>query len=284
MDDGQPARKRRKRGGQRQRMAARSSARTGGASQLAAYLLGMVAWGIFSPQRARHISALACKDIDSVKENDSSLDDLYFLAGLGSDGAHSHNMHRELFTHYRTESLLPQPFITKMNFGAGLGEQTQAILLPHEMFANIYHHYKPTWNRTVLPNTNRLQEFWSFMDSHPQMLHHPIQQKTNYRTHAIPIAVHGDEVPITGLGKGWVKLMCMFSWSSLVGVGSTLDMQIWIWSVFTKLLATGACSTMDQFFKILAWSFNIMFTGKYPALNYDDTPNFVLCSATLYMF
>ena len=133
------------------------------------------------------------------------------------------------------------------------------------MFSGIYHHYPWIWNRAILPNNERLREFWDFMEDHPAMLGHEVKTRHNYKSHAVPVGMHGDEVPIVGLGKGWTKLMATFSWISLVGLGSTKDTMFYIWSVFTALCKSGDCDgTLHAFFRIMAWSFKAMWLGKWP--------------------
>ncbi|CAE8728388.1 unnamed protein product [Polarella glacialis] len=133
------------------------------------------------------------------------------------------------------------------------------------MFSVIYHRYSKTWRKSVLPSEHKLHEWWEHVKEHPQMLNHPIKTRDQRARWGVPLAIHGDGVPITGIGKGWCKLMTMFTWSSLLGSGSTLDMLFWIWSVFDKLCHTGDCDgTMQSFFAILKWSFFWLWIGKWP--------------------
>ena len=43
------------------------------------------------------------------------------------------------------EVKLAEPFKTKFYFKHPVGLQTTSILLPHEVFASIYHHYPEAW-------------------------------------------------------------------------------------------------------------------------------------------
>ncbi|CAE8616927.1 unnamed protein product, partial [Polarella glacialis] len=187
----------------------------------------------FSPQRVQHIAALACKDF--AKDEPDWLADLEALASLGTHGAHANNIHRDLMAKMQALPRLPEPFHAKLKFAEPLGWQDQGIMLPHEMFSAIYHKYPKTWRKSVLPSEHKLHEWWEHVEEHPQMLNHPIKTRDQRARWGVPLAIHGDGVPITGIGKGWCKLMTMFTWSSLLGSGSTLDMLFWIWSVFDKL-------------------------------------------------
>ena len=32
---------------------------------------------------------------------------------------------------------------------------------------------------------------------------HPVRERTNFRTHCIPLSIHGDGTPVVGVGKAW---------------------------------------------------------------------------------
>jgi hypothetical protein len=260
--ESQPPGKKRK-GGIRQRISKSSQQSNGVNSCLAQFLLSMFAWGNFSPQRVQHIAALACRDF--ANKDDDWLADLEALASLGTNGAHVNNVHRDLMAKMHSIPSLPEPFHVKLKFAEPLGWQDQGIMLPHEMFSVIYHKYPATWRKSVLPSEHKLHEWWTHVEEHPQMLNHPIKTRDQWARWGIPLAIHGDGVPITGIGKGWCKLMTMFTWSSLLGSGNTLEMLFWIWSVFDKLCHTGDCDgTMQSFFAILKWSLFWLWVGKWP--------------------
>ena len=96
--------------------------------------------GHFSPQLIQKIAALACSDFDRAREQEESpLDDLRNLAQLGSRGAFPDNIHRDLMARMSAQVHLPEPFAINMPFKAPLGDRMQSVLLPHEMFASLYH-------------------------------------------------------------------------------------------------------------------------------------------------
>lgn len=118
-------------------------------SLLAAFLVEQFAWGHFSPQLIQKIAALACSDFDRAREQEeSSLDDLRNLAQLGSRGAFPNNIHRDLMARMSAQVHLPEPFAINMPFKAPLGDRMQSVLLPHEMFASLYHDYPEVWKNT----------------------------------------------------------------------------------------------------------------------------------------
>ena len=264
----------RRRGGQRQRLAAAQADEYPmemGDSALANFLLSMFAWGVFSPQRCQQIAKLAISDIEKAQDQGGTFSDLQQLASLGCAGQYPNKCHGELMNYCQAFSQLPNVFYADVPFKDPWNFQEQGFLLPHELFAAIYNHYPDTWEKTIVPDTHTLHEFWNSVDSHPQMLNHPIKTRPNWKDYAVPIGLHGDGVPITGVGKVWCKLMTIFSWSSLVGKGSTLDMCYYIWGVFDRLaLNVAGHGTYDTFFKILQWSLYWLWQGVWPDAPWDS--------------
>ena len=74
-------------------------------SALATQLLKDWAWGRITIQYAQQTAHNALADMQHF---DGSLPDLAVLAGLGTSGRHSNNMHRDIVNHIK--SSLPKPF------------------------------------------------------------------------------------------------------------------------------------------------------------------------------
>ena len=143
------------------------------------------------------------------------------------------------------------------------------MLLPHELFAAIYHNYPDIWRDSVCPGGMNLKmillvilyfqirelvlfewvapytslenncrgschrqgrvrnifpymlkqwplgtkgkeyikRFWRSVSSGAQYMTHPIRLIDGHEEWAIPIKLHGDGTPVTGLGKSWGKIM-----------------------------------------------------------------------------
>ena len=56
-----------------------------------------------------------------------------------------------------------------------------------------------------------------------------ISQKPGYRHRCILISMHGDAVPITGVGKVWCELLTVVSWSAMTGFGNTKAGQFFVY-------------------------------------------------------
>lgn len=82
---------------------------------------------------------------------------------------------------------------------------------------------------------------------------------------AIPIGVHGDEVPMSGRGKVWCKMAVVFSWFSLLcPMLPTKESLLLIWACNPAQFMEGIGGTLDSFWKALAWSFGILRSGRWP--------------------
>ncbi|CAK9031747.1 unnamed protein product [Durusdinium trenchii] len=102
------------------------------------------------------------------------------------------------------------------------------------------------------------------MRLHPQMRDHPMTSSPQWESWTVPIAVHGDGVPVTGVGKVWSRVMTNYSWYSLLGYGTTPSMLMWVWGFFDKLkVGDQASGTLLEFYSILRWSFLALSEGRY---------------------
>ncbi|CAJ1377389.1 unnamed protein product [Effrenium voratum] len=126
----------------------------------------------------------------------------------GTNGAYKNKCHADLMNKVEHLSQLPEPFRVRVPFALPFGESLQGMLLPHQLFASLWRDYPETWRSSVLPDEQTLQRFWSAVDSHPQMESHPIRDVADYKSKVVPLAVHGDGVPVVGMllevkGTGW---------------------------------------------------------------------------------
>ena len=258
----------RTRGGVRQRKESRrASEAVAGQSELALLLVTLFAWGDISPQMAQRLANAAYKDACKKAEGVSSLDDLKSIAEIGSSGFYPNKCYADLMSAMPFDCKIPEPLSCKLLFKQPLQWLSQAILLPHELFACIYTHFGHVWNKTIAPTSERLTEFWRTNSHHPAFAASRVKNIANYEKCVVPILLHGDDVPITGVGKSWSQSMTTFSWSSMIGLGRTKDMMYFIFGVFDKLRATNADQQQDtygQFFTILSWSLHWLLEGQWP--------------------
>ena len=292
-EDEPPAKRRRKRGGIRQRLSrapnlddntddeeqrlSRSRALLA-PSRLVKNLLKDFAWGAMSAQKVQDICMSSVKDLEALNKIVSGREkwpantiqnDQQAVATIGVSGQYSNKCYSDLMRVVEPNITLPKPHRVRMKFARPLGEQMQEILLPHEMFAAFYAR-KATWSKVILPSSELALKFWQSQKAHPQWKGHPMEKMTTQQLKkVIPLSLHGDEVPVTGIGKQWSRKMANFSWHSLLSTtASVRDSQFFIWALFDKAGVTeeqeGGYRTLWFFFEILAWSFEFLFKGIYP--------------------
>ena len=110
------------------------------------------------------------------------------------------------------------------------------MLLPHELFAAIYQFYPLQWDRIVYGSKLTCNKFWDAVQGGPQFQSHPVRHREDFRNKCIPLKIHGDGTPVTGLGKGWGKLVDIFSVSSLLICGPTILRNLLMWLIFQHLI------------------------------------------------
>ena len=95
-----------------------------------------------------------------------------------------------------------------------------------------------------------------------------MMRQPNWKNRFIPLFLHGDGTPITGIGKTWSKSSQIWNWGSLLARGSTVEVVFWIWSCYKAYLTDPA---RKRFWKILVWSFRAMQRGLWPSNNWDGS-------------
>ena len=221
-----------KRGGrlQRHRAAEAAAAEPQGDSKsaLADYLVETWAWGSMPASQVQTIAAKAKSDGLCHKHIES-------LASLGAEGRHPQNCQRDLFGVLQSSPLSEARATCKLPFKHGaLGTvpNDQAILLPHTLFSAIYHKFPAVFESRVSGPPGALAAFWGEMQGNPVYEGHPVKRRLGHAEHAVPIAIHGDGVPVAGIGKSWSKSVDCWSWASMIAQGSTLDFTFLIYFFF----------------------------------------------------
>ena len=195
------------------------------------------------------------------------------MGGIGDSGRYTNACNRDL------ENILPHNYLSppspvqlplrpNIMLPPGHADWTdrgQTIIWPHELFSHIYHHYKDVSHERICPSTGALSDFWRATRGNPQIDFDEIRARGNFETKCVPIRRHGDDVPVTGTGKAWCKKMSGFSWSSILGRGSTLQRMFYIYSCFEKLLSNAfGHTTYRQFSRKIRWSLWWLWLGRWP--------------------
>ena len=185
----------------------------------------------FQIQRPANRLALCCllAHVFQLVGDQAIVDDLQVLADIGSGGKYANKMHVDLLKSFSFKTTFQEPH----------GEQSQTMLLPHEMFATIAESYRTTWHRSIYPGEHKLLEFWETAQNHPLLKDHPVREREDWTKYCIPFGLHGDGVPVVGLGKAWSKILNVFSFFSLIGTGNTRSKMFYCYSAFDKISIPG---------------------------------------------
>lgn len=125
----------------------------------------------------------------------------------------------------------------------------------------------------VCPSVEALRVFWQSQVRNPQMSNADIASRVDLRERCIPISLHGDGVPVAGLGKAWARITDVWSWCSCIGQGSTLEMTFYIYAVFHKMLSTTLnARTYRRFAEKLRWSLYWLWLGRWPTHDANGEP------------
>lgn len=217
----------RPRGGIQQRLQS-SREEENKSSAVARYLLEQYAWGHMSAQQVQHIASLVLTDLGQLGST-VSFPDLITLAKLGTHGQHQNNVSRDMLKYVQTlPSMIPA---CEIPLPTAKGEEKIAFLLPHERFNYMYENNRNAFNALMVPDGQQsLQKFSSQCGGVRNLAGSSALEELR-PSYAIPLACHGDEVPISGRGKCWCKLALVFSWYSLVaGYMPTKKGLLWIWA------------------------------------------------------
>ena len=260
------------RGGAQQRLKRRrvadAAAKPKVPSLLARFLVRMVACGTYSPQQVQKISELASRDFQKATEEEADLPELTKLSEIGDHGRRPQDCHSDLM-----RSLMPSPFHPhhvawpfKAKTARGWNVNGTEVLCPHEIFATVYHSYPNQFQRAFLPSAEALHAYWEEMDTNPFYTNHGVKDIPNYRNTVIPISMHGDGVPVTGLGKSWSKSMEIISiCGTLCAQGVTafgLATNFIMWVCFEAAMSeVEGADTMARFWRILTWSLRWLYEG-----------------------
>ena len=123
----------------------------------------MVLWGHVSPQLLQKTMSLAVEDMHNHAAGILDIAHVEKLAGLGSDGRHENNIWRDL------KNMLPAPKLPKLHYmflpmqHTVLGRFWRSVpmLLPHELFSAIFHHYPVMWDKLILGSSGTCKKIWN---------------------------------------------------------------------------------------------------------------------------
>ncbi len=217
-----------------------------------------------STPQVQHIVQLLQEDVDKAVAGRLDLEQIRSVARIGSHGTYAGNTLRDL-----DRQLGQAPLNEALHgFSAPLKSdlvalhtvaREQQLILPHVVFATIFNSHQSDFRRLFSGGDGALRNFWSDMVNHP--CYDRCAGDPGWENRTVPLALHGDGTPVAGVGKSWSRLMDIFSFSSLLAVGSTLDFTLLIYAVFTQLATK---SSMETVWTLICWSFKWLAKGVWP--------------------
>ena len=179
------------------------------------------------------------------------------LAAIGSAGRNPSHMSKQLVSVMYGKQRVPRLLRESGQFRAPLKNsiagrhyETLDLLCPHIVFATLYHDHNAAWRQLMAPSQDELRRFGGEIAHTPQCQGHPVRHGGDHGSFGVPLTIHGDGAPVTGLGKARGKMMNARSWSSFVVSGATEETQILMFCIFESIqLASQNVNTLDAVFK-----------------------------------
>ena len=223
----------------------------------------------------QRIMALFLVDLQAAADGSLDITKVQDFANLGYGGRHPQHMNKQLTDSLRGHQLpSPHNFMVPLRHTVlGYFYRALDMVLPHELFAAIFHFYPAAWISSICPGPETVQKFWRSVQNGIQFANHPVRNRANFRTHCIPLSIHGDGTPVVGIGKAWGKIMDLWSWCSLLVLAPTILRQMLIFCLHNALQSVKAGhNSLDVAFTKMAWSFTALWEGKWPVIDWKGKP------------
>ena len=243
-------------GGSKQGVWQRASGSSLRRCELAQYLYGQHCWGCMSLPQVQRIAELASREILAVGA--AVPKELHVLATLG-DSSSSHNMRRDL------ERRCAKPWLPVtwhdvpviLSGTSTVAERKLAFFEPYLVFLEVQERQTDVFRSVICPSTDSIQQFWSEVGSHPALVHHPVRKIDRFDQRAIPVVLHGDGVPVSGLLGAQQRSCCFVSWRSLLCRESSSKRQHFLLTaIWSQQIAKS--QTLDSLYSVVCSSFDGM--------------------------
>ena len=111
---------------------------------------------------------------------------------------------------------------------------------PHQIFTHYYHNHPEAFENKFLGTgggPDRLEEFWDEVERRddPRIRSHPMRRRADWKRRAIPIEIHGDEVPVIRVGKHNTASLDNVSIKGVLANGPTMAVKLWIFGMMSGL-------------------------------------------------
>ena len=180
------------------------------------------------------------------------------LAAIGASGKHPQNCQRALMRLFGTPSGAPE--FTWCAIRTKRGRTIHPFLLPHSWFASMHNECRDQFMSAIAGPPGGCDAFWKLMAGTDFFQKHP-SLNPEHLSATIPIGFYGD----AGAFSHQDSLM-IFTWNSLLGVGSTAEKKFLMTCVKKSDIVPG---TYDDILSLLSWSFNVMLGGVWPSVDWE---------------
>ena len=206
--------------------------------------------------------------------NDDSAKDVNLIASLGSYGMEPQNITPFIMERFckNTSHRLPEPSLVKLpmrvkDMAAAkvtVEMKDQYVFLPHDWLCNMEDvAFETIWG------LESLQPFWDCHSTAEDPCCRKLRTKLSTQK-VIPLNLHGDGAQFQR--EGSLMVISMRSLLTDVNVGHSQMLLAAVPKICVAKSANQEEDTMKTLWRIFAWSFESLFQGKHPMVNYDGKP------------
>ncbi len=219
-----------------------------------------------------HMSATAVQELAHAALLDGlQHEEIAQLASLGATGAWMGNVGRDLMRRVSKDVPLPEPTMLSvpcMDPVSGEYSLEQCgVFLPHEMFGKLMAYYEDSES---IFEAARGPWFWrNVKGQDPKLQDNPMLAVQEWQNKFIPCYIHGDGVQYENDDS-----LMVFSWGSLLSEAPSMDSSIFLAAWPKSCTVKGSenqLGTWDVLMKVLCWSFESLFAGVHPLLDWEGT-------------
>ena len=167
------------------------------------------------------------------------------ISRLGNWGTNKGSMHRDLIKFLGAPTGVPEPLLVPVKCivaKPGIGRppiQTVdvPVMPPHLVIHELFHNNRARFDDLMFGqpfDPAQLRDFWKTVARRkdPRLANHPMIRKADWAERCIPISIHGDGVPAVGIGKAASKSFDCYAWQSILSVGSSSKVKVYVGGVF----------------------------------------------------
>jgi hypothetical protein len=181
----------------------------------------------------------------------------------GDKAASDKNAHRTLVAALGWPEQAPPITYIDIPMGKKRELRPHPIVCPSAVFARLTANYPSMFMERIRGSETASEVFWKGIEGHPIVTKHPDLKPSQFST-TIPLGLHGDGAPLSKHDS-----LFTIGWNSILGSGTTMQQRF----VYTCIKKSDMCEgTLDALWKYLAWSFDVLLSGRTPDRNWLGRP------------